>query len=185
MPVRAPDNLVAMFRDPDIAAQVDEGCGAGHAGLISVPTLNIGRLSGGLKVNVLPSECRIEADVRLPVGLWREEMRALSPRSLRASRRRPSRSCRRPDLPELVRPRRRDDAHHPGCGRRSRPPPPVPVITLGGTDTRLWRYPGVPAYVYGASPDTMAADDENVPIEDFLHILKTHVLAALRYLQAP
>ena len=31
----------------------------------------------------------------------------------------------------------------------------------------------------------MAAADENVLIEDYLHILKTHVLAAVRYLQAP
>ena len=75
VPVRAPDNLVAMFRDPGIAAQVDEGCGAGHASYISKPTLNIGRMSGGLKVNVLPSECRVEADIRMPVGLTREEMR--------------------------------------------------------------------------------------------------------------
>ena len=59
---------------------------------------------------------------------------------------------------------------------------PVPVITLGATDTRLWRYQGVPAYVYGASPETMAAADENVLIDDYLHILKTHVLAAVRYL---
>jgi succinyl-diaminopimelate desuccinylase len=29
IPVRAPDNLVAMFRDPGIARQIDEGCGAG------------------------------------------------------------------------------------------------------------------------------------------------------------
>ena len=58
---------------------------------------------------------------------------------------------------------------------------PVPVITLGATDTRLWRYQGVPAYVYGASPETMAAADENVLIDDYLHILKMHVLAAVRY----
>ena len=76
-PVRAPDNLVAMFRDPGIAAQVDEGCGVGHASFISKPTLNIGRMTGGLKMNVLPSECRIEADVRLPVGMTRNEMRPI------------------------------------------------------------------------------------------------------------
>jgi succinyl-diaminopimelate desuccinylase len=185
VPVRAPDNLIAMFRDPDIAAQVDEGCGAGHAGLISVPTLNIGRLSGGLKVNVLPSECRIEADIRLPVGLSRDEIRAAvsailtrfpeaSFEELSPPHDLPSWSDPDGEMIQIIKDAVVD------LGRRR----PVPVITLGATDTRLWRYHGVPAYVYGASPDTMAADDENVPVEDFLHILKTHVLAALRYLNA-
>ncbi|HKM65329.1 MAG TPA: hypothetical protein VJY39_22855 [Acidisphaera sp.] len=55
---------------------------------------------------------------------------------------------------------------------------------MGGTDTRLWRYHGVPAYVYGVSPETMAAADGNVLIEDYLHVLRTHVLAGARYLTA-
>ena len=183
VPVRAPDNLVAMFRDPSIAAQVDEGCGIGHASYISKPTLNIGRMSGGLKVNVLPSECRVEADIRLPVGLTREEMRPVIAEIL----------SRFPEATweELSPPHDSPNWSDPGgemmqilqdtvvgFGRRR----PVPVITLGATDTRLWRYNGVPAYIYGASPDTMAAADENVLIEDYLHILKTHVLAAARYL---
>ena len=61
---------------------------------------------------------------------------------------------------------------------------PVPVITLGATDTRLWRFAGVPAYVYGMTPTTMAAADENIEIEEFLHVLRVHTLAAARYLMA-
>lgn len=185
MPVRAPDNLVAMFRDPAIAAQVDEGCGAGHASYISRPTLNIGRMSGGLKMNVLPSECRVEADLRIPVGMTREEMRAAVARILgkypeatyeEISPPHDAPSWSDPDGEMMV--ILRDTVVD--LGRRR----PVPVITLGATDTRLWRYHGVPAYVYGASPETMAAADENVLVEDFLHILRTHVLAAVRYLNA-
>ena len=183
VPVRAPDNLVAMFRDPGIAAQVDEGCGEGHAGYISKPTLNIGRMTGGLKMNVLPSECRVEADIRLPVGMTRDEMRPVIAEIL----------SRFPEATweELSPPHDAPNWSDPdgemmqilqdtvvGLGRRR----PVPVITLGATDTRLWRYNGVPAYIYGASPETMAAADENVLIEDYLHILKTHVVAAARYL---
>ena len=183
VPVRAPDNLVAMFRDPGIAAQVDEGCGAGHAGYISKPTLNIGRMTGGLKMNVLPNECRIEADIRLPIGMTRNDMRPVISQIL----------SRFPEATweELSPPFDAPNWSDPdgemmqilqdtvvGLGRRR----PVPVITLGATDTRLWRYNGVPAYVYGASPETMAAADENIRVEDYLHILRTHVLAAARYL---
>jgi succinyl-diaminopimelate desuccinylase len=59
---------------------------------------------------------------------------------------------------------------------------PQPICSLGGTDTRLWRYRNVPAYVYGPSPTGMGTGDEHVPIEDFLYIVRTHVLSAYDYL---
>jgi succinyl-diaminopimelate desuccinylase len=185
LPVRAPDNLVAMFSDPGIAGQIDEGCGVGHAGFIGQPTLNIGRMSGGLKVNVLPSACRLEADIRLPVGMAKEEVR---PAIAGILARFPEASWEELSPPDDVPNWSDPDGEMMliiqdvvvALGRRR----PVPVITLGATDTRLWRYHGVPAYVYGASPETMAAADENVLIDDYLHILKTHVLAAVRYLGA-
>jgi succinyl-diaminopimelate desuccinylase len=43
---------------------------------------------------------------------------------------------------------------------------------------------GVPAVVYGPSPDSMGVADENVTIEEFLHVVKTHVLSAYDYLKA-
>ena len=115
-------------------------------------------MSGGLKVNVLPSACRIEADIRLPVGMTREEIRPVLANIIA---RFPQASWEELSPPEDV-PNWSDPAGEMmqiiqdavlALGRRR----PVPVITLGATDTRLWRYAGVPAYVYGASPETMAA----------------------------
>jgi succinyl-diaminopimelate desuccinylase len=181
--VRAPDNVVAMFRDPAIARQIDEGCGAGHAAVIPEITLNIGRMSGGLKMNVLPSECRIEADVRLPIGLSREAVRADVARIVAQF---PEATLEEISPPEDVPNWSDPDGEMMGILRRTVQelgrPAPVPVVTLGGTDTRLWRYHGVPAYVYGPSPASMAAADENIAVDDFLHILRTHTLAAARYL---
>jgi hypothetical protein len=34
------------------------------------------------------------------------------------------------------------------------------------------------------TPTTMAAADENIEIEEFLHVLRVHTLAAARYLLA-
>ena len=59
---------------------------------------------------------------------------------------------------------------------------PSLVISPGGTDCRLWRYRGVPAYSYGPSPLTMATVDEWVEIDDFLHVVRTHMLSAYDYL---
>ena len=56
------------------------------------------------------------------------------------------------------------------------------IVGLGGTDTRLWRQENIPAYVYGPFPNGMGAVDEHVEIEEFLHIVRTHVLSAYDYL---
>ena len=60
---------------------------------------------------------------------------------------------------------------------------PPAIVSLGATDCRFWRAAGVPAYVYGPSPQGMGAPDESVSIEEFLHVVKTHALAAFDYLR--
>ena len=44
--------------------------------ILSSPTLNIGIIRGGDKVNMVPSECEIEFDIRLPIGLKAEDATA-------------------------------------------------------------------------------------------------------------
>jgi len=59
---------------------------------------------------------------------------------------------------------------------------PTPIVSLGGTDARLWRYRNIPAYVYGPFPHGMGSQDEHVALDEFLHIVRTHVLSAYDYL---
>jgi len=59
---------------------------------------------------------------------------------------------------------------------------PSPAVSLGGTDARLWRQRGIPAYVYGPFPTGMGSKDEAVMIDDYLHVVRTHVLSAFDYL---
>ncbi len=61
---------------------------------------------------------------------------------------------------------------------------PRPVVSLGGTDARLWRYRDIPAYVYGVCPHGMGSADEHCEVEEFLHVVRTHVLSAYDYLAA-
>ena len=49
--------------------------GMGAFELLQKVTLNVGVVQGGVKVNMLPAACEIEADARLPVGVDREEVR--------------------------------------------------------------------------------------------------------------
>jgi succinyl-diaminopimelate desuccinylase len=59
---------------------------------------------------------------------------------------------------------------------------PVPIVSLGGTDARLWRYKKIPAYVYGPPPTGMGSYNEYVEIDDFMHVVRSHVLSAYDYL---
>jgi succinyl-diaminopimelate desuccinylase len=59
---------------------------------------------------------------------------------------------------------------------------PTPIVSLGGTDARLWRYRNIPTCVYGPFPHGMGSHDEHVDVEEFLHIVRTHVLASYDYM---
>ena len=62
---------------------------------------------------------------------------------------------------------------------------PTPVIGLGDTDTRLWRYKDIPAIVYRPSPIGMGSFDDHVAVEEFFHVVKCHVLSAYDYMSPP
>ncbi len=61
-------------------------------------------------------------------------------------------------------------------------PEPAPIVSLGGTDARLWRQRGIPGLVHGPFPRGMAQADEHVEIEEYLHIVRMHALSAFDYL---
>lgn len=178
-----PDKVARALAGPDVRAGAERGLGAGAAEFLQKVTLNIGVMRGGVKVNMLPAACEIEADLRLPVGVDRDEVRRTIERIV----------ARHPEASWEEGPSQRvnatwSDPEHPMIGhlqdnvlalRGFRPPA---IISLGGTDCRFWRAAGTPAYVYGPSPAGMGAPNESVAIDEFLHVVRTHTLSAFDYL---
>ena len=163
------------------AAATDRAQGAGAAGIVQKVTVNIGVVRAGLKVNMIPSECVIEADFRLPMGVDKDRVLAEVERIVAGY----------PQVRWSVinhSPPAWCDPEHEMVGiiqanvQALRGFEPQPTASLGGTDARLWRYIDVPAYVYGPFPAGMGSGDEHVPVEDFLHVVRTHVLSAYDYL---
>jgi succinyl-diaminopimelate desuccinylase len=160
---------------------LDRAQGEGAARILTRVTVNVGLIRGGLKVNMVPSECMLEVDIRLPVGMTKERVLGA--------------------LGEIL-------ARYPGASWReiaSTEPAwcdpegemvgilqknakalggytPDPIISVGATDARLWRQHNIPAYVYGPWPRNMGSIDEYVLVDEFLHIVRTHVLSAFDYL---
>jgi len=160
---------------------VDKAMGQGAADIVPKVTLNIGVIEGGLKVNMVPSACRFEADIRLPLGVTREEVMAVVHRVLAGY---PQATVEEMNFnpPSYCPP----DAAMVGIIQENvqslRGFKPQPIVSLGGTDARLWRYRDIPAYVYGPFPYGMGSADEHVDLEEFLHIVRVHLLSAYDYL---
>ncbi len=165
------------------AAAMDQAMGRGASGIAQRITLNIGTIEGGLKVNMIPGLCSFEADIRLPVGATRamvmEKVNAILARH-------PAAGVEEINFTEPA----ACDPFHPMAGYlRANAAAisgiePKPVISLGGSDARLWRQLGIPAFIYGPYPRGMGQKDENVDVEEYLQVVKVHALSAFDYLSA-
>jgi succinyl-diaminopimelate desuccinylase len=183
LPVSQPDDVQRA-----IAAclpAIDNALGAGGGRILNRFTVSPGVIAGGVKINMLPGHCRLEVDIRMPVctthaSLMRkvEAIVALYPevqlQPVWTHSAEPTVSDPNHRLVELLR------TTVKGLGR----PEPVASVGLGATDMKHWRARGVPGYVYGCTPNNMAKPDEWVGIEEYLHIVRTHALAAASYLSA-
>jgi succinyl-diaminopimelate desuccinylase len=175
----APENVEAILRSN--AEAIDKAQGKGAAEIVGKVTINVGRIRGGVKVNMVPNQCVVEVDIRLPIGLDKEKVMAevdkIAARYPQVTREEISYTA-----PSWSDPSGEMVGYIQANVKDLKGFEPQPVVSLGGTDARLWRYRTVPAYVYGPFPCNMGAADEYIEVEEFLHILKTHVLSAYDYL---
>jgi acetylornithine deacetylase/succinyl-diaminopimelate desuccinylase-like protein len=182
VPEISPELREYMTRE-EVKRAVDECMGSGAADIMLKATLNIGVIRGGLKVNMIPSDCVFEADIRLPVGMSRiiaikviEEILEWYPQAtmeIQEAASNPSTMCSytHPMIDILA----RNAAKVMGKT-------PVAIPSLGATDCKFYRYRGIPAYIFGVSPESMASKNESIDIEEYLTVLKTHTLAGWEYL---
>ena len=178
--------LKSYLQREDVRRAIDECMGAGAADIATKCTLNIGTINGGLKINMIPGRCVFEADIRMPLGLVADRVMEVIYKVLegypeakveiqQAASNRASASVHDHPIVEVL-------ARHAEkfTGKK-----PLAIPSMGGTDCKFYRYHGVPAYVFGVSPDGMGAKNESVSIEEFLSVVKTHTLAGWEYLGGP
>jgi succinyl-diaminopimelate desuccinylase len=180
---RVPAEVARALARPEVRAGIERGLGAGATAIVQRVTVNVGVLRGGVKVNMLPSDCELEVDARLPVGVTRADLRTAVERIVAGypevtweDRGTPPLDATWSDPDHEMVNLLQDNA---GALLGVRPPA---IISLGGTDCRFWRAAGVPAYVYGPSPEGMGAPDESVRVDELMHVVRTHVLSAFDYL---
>lgn len=180
-----PEVVRRVLDRPDVKEAADRSLGKGAAQVMRRVSVNVGLMQGGMKINMLPAQCTLDVDFRLPVGIARSAvMKAVAQIAARLP------GVTFEELlsgnPEAL----WSDPTHEMVGHltrnaaRTMAEPPQPVVSLGGTDTRFWRSKGVPAFVYGPSPAGIGAANESVSVEEFHHVMRVHALAAHDYLMA-
>src|SRR5215470_1344281 len=118
-------------------ATMDRAMGPGAGAIVDKVTLNIGTIKGGAKVNMVPSSASLEADIRLPLGMTKEEIMAGVGKIMETF---PEATVKEINcnLPSWV---------DPDCEiirivqqnvEALRGFRPQPIVSLGGTDARLW-----------------------------------------------
>jgi acetylornithine deacetylase/succinyl-diaminopimelate desuccinylase-like protein len=183
----APPEMAIHLKDPETLAAVDRAMGPGTSTIIAKPTVNIGTIKGGTKVNMIPDTCEFELDIRLPVGLTAEEVLSVLD----------SIGQRYADEGASITPKKQEAASNPSsfspldhamveclknAATRAGGPQPVATPSMGATDCKHYRYAGIPAYVYGCRPSTMASVHESASVEEFYHVTRTHALAGWEFL---
>jgi succinyl-diaminopimelate desuccinylase len=166
-------------------AEVEELFGEGSTEFVLSPSLNVGTVEGGEKVNLTAERARAEVDLRLPVGsatddalAWVENVVADHPGEITVeclSRTEPTYTDPEDPLVRTVRDRAAS------VRTRGSTPPPL-ACGFGFTDCRFYRRAGIPSVYYGPYPHGMGSQNEYITVEEFLETIRVHTLTAVAYL---
>ncbi|MCW3792662.1 M20/M25/M40 family metallo-hydrolase [Paenibacillus sp. LS1] len=183
--VDVPSSITDILSDPQRHERYDKLRGAGAASILPLITVNVGTIQGGSSPSVISPECNFSVSVVLPVGadpyvVFSKARDIISryPEAEIELEGVDSADVSDPDsemaqiLQETV------------MGLGWAKPEMVPDVAI--SDCRYWRYRGTPAFWYGPDGSECSAANESVAIEELLHLVRTHALAAVQYLnQSP
>lgn len=179
--VKLPNVLSEMLSDPKKRAVYEERRGKGETELLSKITVDFTTIKGGDLLSVIAPECTFTVAVVAPAGadpyLITDKAREIISHYPEAELFLDGISMADVSDPanEMVQ-IIQDTVLNLGL------PKPEPVPDFAISDCRHWRYRGIPAFWYGPDGGRCSAANEYVEIEELLHIVRTHTLAAIQYL---
>ncbi|RKK32428.1 hypothetical protein BFJ66_g15371 [Fusarium oxysporum f. sp. cepae] len=190
LPVDLPDEMERHLEKPEVKRAIDQAMGPGTITIIARPTVNVGTIKGGLKVNMIPETCIFELDIRMPVGMREDTVLELidtiipqyEPASITIKK---QAAASNPfnysviDHPIVRHLKDNAKSLRPGADA------PIPIPSMGGSDCKHYRYADIPAYIFGCSPETMASVNESASIAEFHHVTKVLPSIALNFIIMP
>jgi len=178
-----PEVADAVARGRDRA--VREGALAGKAWVADSTTVNVGVIQGGIQSNTIPIRCRMEVDLRTPLGVTTEEVQAKVEEALAeadvnrdelevewAVCLESAYSAPEEEIVQLVAANAREITGHEIETN----------VSFGSTDARFWWLRGIPAAIYGTGMENIAVPDEHILEPQFGQVLKVHAATCIDYL---
>jgi succinyl-diaminopimelate desuccinylase len=179
--VPIPAGVHAAMRDARAVSEAISGTGEFHT--LSHVTVNIGTVSGGVAVNIIPAMAGARADIRFPPGMALKDVLAQIDARLAPlpgiewnvlSSHEPNVTDPGEEIVQLVLKHASDTVQAPV----------VANMRPGFSDSRFYRAAGIPSVVYGPAPNNMGGADEHVLLEDLRAVFRVHVLTASEFLRA-
>ncbi len=185
MPCPIPADVMAAMREAQPVSEPISG--KGEFDTLSRLTVNIGTVSGGIAVNIIPDLAHARLDFRFPPGLTLAAVLAEIGARMQAH---PNvawkvLSSHEPNVTEPGHEIVQTVLRHARTGFDAATQPVVANMRPGFSDSRFYRAAGIPALVYGPAPNNMGGADEYVLLEDLRAVFRVHVLAAADYLGHP
>lgn len=179
--VPIPAGVHAAMKDAREVSEAISGSGEFHT--LSHVTVNIGTVSGGVAVNIIPAAAVARADIRFPPGLTLEELLAQIGRRLSQF---PGikwsvLGSHEPNVTDPAEEIVRIVLKHAGGAVQGAV---VANMRPGFSDSRFYRVAGIPSVVYGPAPNNMGGADEYVLLDDLRAVFRVHVLTASDFLRS-
>lgn len=155
--------------------------GLGEFNTLSRLTVNLGTISGGVAVNIIPDLATARADIRFPPGLLLKDVLSEIEARLGGlpgiewkvlSSHEPNVTDPNEEIVRLV-------VKH---ARTATGGTVVANMRPGFSDSRFYRAAGIPSVVFGPAPNNMGGADEHVLLADLHAVFAVHVLVATEFL---
>ena len=183
LPARYDDETAAVMEDSKNNAR-RRLAAKGAAHVLNHCSVNIGKISGGTKINMVPDSAEAEVDIRIPIGISTQTVEEEICRIIQESgasdveysfswRSEPNSTKRTSEIVEILAKNVRE----------------IWDVTLTRTyqwassDARYFRYAGIPTLQYGPSTASgIHAYNETAEVKDVVNIAKVYLCTILDYL---
>jgi succinyl-diaminopimelate desuccinylase len=151
------------------------------ADMLDRVSVNVGRISGGEKVNIVPNRCEAEFDIRVPIGISTEKVLNELDRHINALKRekisiKPKSSPNEANYTDPLDPFVKivTSTIERITGKSSNP-----VLQWASSDSRFFRHRGIPTVQYGpAELDGIHGVNERVGVKDLSYATRVYALLA-------
>lgn len=179
--VELPSTLKKMVADPAWRIRHDELAGKGAAKMLPLISVDVGTIEGGDSAAVIAPHCKFSGAIVIPVGADPDTIFAKA-KEIVARYPEAEIALDSVDAPDYADPYSefaaiiQDTVEELGRIR----PEMTPATAI--SDCSFWRSRGIPAYWYGPDGSAVSGPNEYVEIEELLHLVRTHTLAAAHFL---